>query len=265
MRSLLLSLTVVLLCVIVTFSALNAVGVQKETASAAAGICLGAFPYFHKALQRYSTRPLPALARDQVVSLELYAMPTGVLVTYGALVGLALSQGLGVVIGIITALAAVMAGQQPSPAFMMLQLPFTLLAAYLIGRWIGVRSRRRKAWIVTAVSAIVASIEHIGRLLLFSSEEYLSTFGEERTAAVTGRNWIGSIVLWTAVGLIGFARGRKIRLARYAEYLLRKLPVATRDAVLSLLHDEVASLAEKKEAGPARRISAEQAKPEPRP
>jgi hypothetical protein len=55
------------------------------------------------------------------------------------------------------------------------------------------------------------------------------------------REWIFSLIVWNVLALLGFWRGRRIQLRRYADYLLKRVPPETRQDVLSLLRDEVAT------------------------
>lgn len=246
MKNLALSLAIVSVFVILTFSALSLLHVPQEIAGSAAGIFLGAMPYVHKVVERRSKRPLPVLARDQVVSLESFAMPHAILFFYATLVGLAATQGVGVLGGFI---AAITSGGNDLPfqaaAGLLLLLQFPL--AYLVGKWIGIRSGPRGILVLMLVFAVVVSAEHSFRLLWASDEEFQELFGEARTAELILLQWGAGLVIWSSIGLLGFWRGRRVRLARYADYLLKKLPAETRNTVLLLLRDEVAALASKED------------------
>lgn len=242
MKSLLLALAAVSLSVVATFVALNALGVQKELAGSAAGIFLGAIPYIHKRFERFSKRPIPALTREAVVTLKSYALPNLVLFVYASLIAIGASQVIGGV-GIAVAMAAVSVADMALPVAGLLLAPIQLAIAFVIGRWIGVRSRRRGVLIVLAVFFLSITFEHVLRLKMFDDAEFAAAFGVERSPWLVIGQWGGGVLLWWSIALLGFWRGRRRRLIQYADYLLRKLPPDTRDTVLLLLRDEVAAVA----------------------
>jgi hypothetical protein len=241
MKSLLLALAAVSFAVIATFAALNALQVQKEIAGSAAGVFLGALPYVHKRFERYAKTPIPALKRDAVVTFDSFALPDLVLFVYATFVAIAASQLIGGFSLAITEGAAAF-DNMAAPVAGLLSAPLQLFTAFVIGRWVGVRSGRRGVLIVVTAFGVSISAEHVLRLVFMSDTEFAATFGVDRTVVIVLAQWGGGIVLWTLLALFGFWRGRKRRLSQYADYLLRKLPPETRDTVLLLLREEVARL-----------------------
>ena len=247
MKALVLSLVIVFGCVVATFAALSALNVPKELAGSASGIFLGVVPYVHRTLDRRSKQPTPALQRDSVLPLDDFALPYTILGVYGILVGIGVTQIISALGGIAGAMVAVGVAENHDagimPTAILVQLPSQLLVVYLVGRWIGVRSRPLGWVVATAVAFAVVGVEHVARLVWMTDAEFLELFGQARTVGMVALQWLAGTVLFWCFATLGFWRGRRSRVFRYAEYLLRKLPPQTRDTVLALLRDEVAAVA----------------------
>jgi hypothetical protein len=104
----------------------------------------------------------------------------------------------------------------------------------------GVRSGDKGIWISIVVFSLIVSAEHLVRLFVLS-KEVRETIGATKPA-IAWIQWGAGLIIWNVIGLLGFWRGRRIQLRRYADYLLKKVTRATRGTVLSLLRDEVAAL-----------------------
>ncbi len=241
MRSLLLALGAVSLTVVATFAALSALQVPKEIAGSAAGAFLGAIPYVHKQFERRAKSPILAFRRDAIVTFDSFALPNYVLVVYGTFVAFAVSQVIGGFSVAIAESAATFEGMA-TPVAGLLSAPLQMFIVFAMGRWIGVRSGRLGVLIVLTVFVLSVSAEHILRLAYMDDRAFATAFGVDRTSMIMLAQWGGGVVLWTIFGLLGFWRGRRRRLSQYADYLLRKLPPATRDTVLLLLREEVTRL-----------------------
>ena len=237
MKTLLFALGIVIAGVILTFALLSALKVPKEFAGSASSFFLGAIPYVHGQIDRRSKKPLPAFSKEQVVPFKGFVLPSGIVLCYSILLGLAAFQIPGVIAGFVTGIADIEEAKMAVIA--LAAVPLQLVFCYLVARWIGVRSNAKGIWLTLIVFTVLVSTEHVTRLFL--PEEFRASIGAN-TPWVAWFQWIGGLVIWNAVGLIGFWRGRRIQLRRYADYLLNKVTPDTRLAVLSLLRDEVAAV-----------------------
>jgi hypothetical protein len=107
-----------------------------------------------------------------------------------------------------------------------------VIGLYLIGRWLGARSR----------SNVVISLGGIATALAISKLFIISTtipddFKADLIRIITFQTLVYFVVCLGA-SAVGFWRGRNRRLAEYIGYLLSVLPAASRAALLSLAEDE---------------------------
>ena len=173
------------------------------------------------------------------------------LLAYASLITLGVMNAIGFVAGAASALLGDGLDEANLRAVLPAVLLLTLPVAYLTGRWLGVRSGRLGAVVVIATFVIVASVEQLVRWFVMSDEEFLQVFGQGRELSTIILHWLSGIVFFSVIGLVGFWRGRRMRLMRYADYLLRKLPHSTRDTLLSLMRDEVLALSKQPHRGAA--------------
>jgi hypothetical protein len=231
MKPLLLALVLILVCVLVTFSLLSALSVPKEFAASAGTIWGGALPWLHKKLDI-------AVSKKHIVSLEEFALPGGVVLCYAIVLAVAALQA-PMLLGIFSGLQE----NNAKRVVMFSAIPLALLFAYLVARWIGVRSSPNGIWFLL-VAFTVAVIADQTATLFFLPSEHLEPI-EEESSLLDWRQWVVWLLFWNIIALIGFWRGRRIQLRRYIDYLLTKLPSNTRHDVLSLLRDEVQRLKQK--------------------
>jgi hypothetical protein len=245
MKTLLFALGIVITGVIVTFGLLSALAVPKELAGSASSIFLGAIPYVHGQIDRRSKQPLPAFSKEHVVAFEGFVLPSGLVLCYAFLLGLVAFQLPGVIAGLVVRFFVGMSGADQMIQLALAMIPLQIVLCYLVARWIGIRSNSKGIWLLITVFTVLVCLEHVFRLFVSS----------EIRAALSANNkmvaWLqlgGGLVIWNVVGLVGFARGRKIQLRRYADYLLKKVEAGTRLTVLSLLRDEVSAIRFKPDA-----------------
>jgi hypothetical protein len=247
MKPLLLALAIVFAGVVVTFWLLSALAVPQGIAGSASSIFLGAISYVHKQLDIRSKRPIPAFSKDKIVDLKGFVLPGAVVLCYGLLLGFAALEGVGAFGGLI---AGVFDSQMKGDAALMVSmvsLPLQVFCGYLVARWIGVRSGDKGIWIVVIVFSLAISADHLLRLFVLS-KELRETLGSTKPA-IAWMQWGVGLIIWNVLGLLGFWRGRRIQLRRYADYLLAKVTGETRGTVLSLLRDEVAAISLKTNQG----------------
>lgn len=243
MRNLFLSLAIVIASVIGSYLVLIATGVQKELAQPIASVFLGVLPIAHKALERRSRKGAALFARSTVVSYANFKLPHPVVFVYAAIATFVGQQGLSVV-----ALGVMLWGldeyrvNTPDIPVLPMLVPLLLvqvIVAYLVARWVGVRSGRFGFLHIFVAFGLVVSVEHSVRFMMLATNNWSAFYGAKPTFAMLIATWWSSLVMWWLIGAVGFLRGRYVRPARYANYLLRKLPAPTRSVVIDLLYDEV--------------------------
>lgn len=253
MKPLLLALVIVFAGVVVTFWLLSALSVPQGIAGSASSVFLGAISYVHKQLDIRSKRPIPAFSKNKIVDLKEFILPNAVVFCYGLLLGFAAIEGLGAFAGLI---AGVFDSQMKGNTVLMVSyvsLPLQMFCAFLVARWIGVRSGRKGIWFVIIVFSLAISADHLLRIFVLSKEVREALGATD--PATAWMQWGAGLIIWNVIGLLGFWRGRRIQLRRYADYLLTKVTSDTRGTVLSLLRDEVAAINLRATQGPAAAMS----------
>jgi hypothetical protein len=239
-KPLLLALGIVFAGVVVTFWLLSALAVPQAIAGSASSVFLGAISYVHKQLDIRSKRPIPAFSKNKIVDLKDFILPDAVVLCYGLLLLFAALEGLSVFSGVVAGVFDSEMKSDTTLIAMVVILPLQIFCGYLFARWIGVRSGDKGIWFVIIVFSLVISADHLLRIFTMS-KELRETLGAT-TPAKAWMQWGEGLIIWNVVGLLGFWRGRRIQLRRYADYLLTKVTSETRGTVLSLLRDEVAAI-----------------------
>ena len=111
--------------------------------------------------------------------------------------------------------------------------PVMIFCAYLLGRWIGTRCSRR---------GIIAVLLAIGSTAIMLTYDLLSPDEDELEPSEMVLDLLRFPFLIGA-GLIGYWRGQKYRLSRYLHYLMKVLPLETRDTVIQLAFEEAQKVA----------------------
>jgi hypothetical protein len=118
--------------------------------------------------------------------------------------------------------------------------PLKLFAGFLVGRWIGMRSRSG-SW------ALMLAVAIIGALLLPLAMGIIATTwggapGNRYPVATVAALSISSAEFALA-GIVGVWRGHSRRLAGYMEYLLSVLPPESRETLVYLAYEEAKRVA----------------------
>ena len=183
------------------------------------------------------------------------------MVLYGALALWTLGQAAGGLAGLVLSVVLQPYHDGPPPARLLLAMAvigptmLTIFAAYFVGRWIGTRCLRRGIVAIVLVAVLTAVGAVAVDVLATTDEYYREMFDAERLSPAHILTRVALVSFNILVpGLIGYWRGRKLRLSKYLHYLLGVLPAETRDTVVDLAFEE----AQKVAAG------ADKARPQPR-
>jgi hypothetical protein len=118
-----------------------------------------------------------------------------------------------------------------------------LFGMYLIGRWLGKRSKAGAIASVGSV-AIAILIEKCSLGFFLYGGVIVFVPGEEPPSLLfILSSMVAGTLLFAAVAALGFWRGRRHRLAAYLQFLLSAIPDSERVALLSLAEEEVFKMA----------------------
>jgi hypothetical protein len=241
MKNVVISVLVVFVLGAVVVATLSISEITKEAAKPIAGSLVAAIPAVHQLLQQRGSRLSLSARKRGVVGRRGYAMPLVMLALYGILIVLGVSELASFSAGFAAGIAGV-AKERVVYIVVLAMIP-TMMSAYLVGTWIGVRSESKGLFAILAVALAVPSIDRVLDLVLMSRRD-LSTFLHSTTTtdlllipvAVNG-------VLIGVPAVFGYWRGRVVQSSRYFAYLLRALPEESRDALVNLATDEAKRLA----------------------
>jgi hypothetical protein len=130
-------------------------------------------------------------------------------------------------------------------------LMFTILTAYLVGRWVGTRCSRHGVGTILLIALLTAIGSVAIDVLTVPDEDYKELFKNERAdflpilVRITGTTFTMSVS-----ALIGYWRGHRPRLSKYLNYLLGILPAETRNTVVGLAFDEAQRVASQTSVAP---------------
>jgi uncharacterized membrane protein YtjA (UPF0391 family) len=151
----------------VVVATLSMFKVTEEAAKPFAGILPLAIPAVHQLLQQSGSHLSLSPRKRGLVDRRGYALPLWMLALYGVLIVLAvfeLMSGLTGIAGTSAGLAKEKLAYVGTPGL----IP-TMMVAYLVGRWIGIRSQSKGLFVVLAVAFFVPFIESSTRPCFYES------------------------------------------------------------------------------------------------
>jgi hypothetical protein len=238
MRSLILALVVASVAAVLAFVLLVTFGMDKDLAKTAATVVVGLFPAVHKSLDR------PFERRDEnlvsLPSFEQFCTRPSALFAYAIAVLLAFRSATQYVIGL--AAGAQMADPSLLDAEVMRiasvgQVVSVPAAHYLVGRWIGIRSRRHGFTVAVSSALVAQGSVNVIDVLRLESGQFSDLFG----VLPTGTNVLLGFLMAALVVLlpasVGYEVGSRRRVAEYLWYLVRRTLPADRQAIVELAHE----------------------------
>ncbi len=110
---------------------------------------------------------------------------------------------------------------------------------YLVGRWTGEKSRDKGI-----IALLLATVLYF--LVLFilntSSVGFKAYMEMMSDANLVLSDVIFGVLFFWGIGLIGYWRGRRLRVSKYLSYLMQSLPIDTREAFVDLAYSETVAL-----------------------
>ncbi|MCY4515588.1 MAG: hypothetical protein OXC69_10750 [Candidatus Tectomicrobia bacterium] len=195
----------------------------------------------HQTLKERSNRPRFTTEPTTPVTLAAYALPWHLLYVYGTLIFLAVTSLLSGFGGFLAAAAGI--GRNAFPVILTITGGLGgLFVAFLLGRWVGLRSGASptSGVLITMVALATAlSVEKAFSFIVMPEDLFLQIYVAEPTPQLLLKGIAGGLLLYGIFGLLGYWRGRTIRAGNYLHFLLKRLPEETRRSLMALVYEEV--------------------------
>jgi hypothetical protein len=139
----------------------------------------------------------------QLPSLEGFAIPWGRMLLFATALYFGVPNITSFIAGVLA--GGVSDGDQATTSgmFLMINLPMAVIGAFLIGKWVGVRSDGNGLWVMLVAIALGCSAMHLFDYIFLPADEYLQVLSRSRFHRCSvfggggGRNWCGiSIICW---------------------------------------------------------------------
>lgn len=203
---------------------------------------LSGVPHIADLLERRQAKKSLAPGHETAIpSLQGYAISWHFMALYGAIILFAVTQigsGLG---GLIAGAALPFSETMSESAAAIILITSSIVAitgAYFLGRWIGTRSGSFGILAVVVMVALASFVSRALDYMFLSPEEFELIFGFEVSPLEIAIQYLIGVAILSAVGLIGYWRGRRRRLSKYLNYLFGILPQDTRQILVGLAFDE---------------------------
>jgi hypothetical protein len=255
MRSLAISLAIVVAMAAALFGLFHVFGVVDKVAGPIASSALGFITFVHdqvdKALSSGKSRVTPGIVPVDEFTIRwpwMLVYATSILVAIFELIALIFlkpgvyfasmvdSHRLGLdPVQLAVGLTAVMS------------LPTICWCVFLLGRWVGIRSARAGYWILP-VSILLSRALELGLVYFEGPEERAFLMGYFNGALPAGAvlNGLGgSVAVVAGMALIGVWRGNRIRFGAYFNSLLARVSGATKNTLLAMTYEEARALTPK--------------------
>jgi hypothetical protein len=229
---------------LLTFKGLQSIGLSDRWSDLGLPTWWVAFNYVRQLLERgklHTWRIAPA--PDDLVRYESFHSPWYELLLYGAFI-----LGAGVELGgFIAGFFGSWADENASlPSLAIVASVFwTPLVLFFIGTLIGTQSDRFSILILLGVAVLGRFLGTTTDFLLVESHRFEMLFKHDKTLAyyflVLAIGSLYSVIVAGTFGLLGFWRGRRVRLGRYLQFLLQKLPPTERKALIDMAYEEASA------------------------
>jgi hypothetical protein len=236
-KTLAISFLVCLLAAALCYLGLDAVGVSSDVAKTVSLVALGAFPKLREALLEIEAAKSSG-APPGLRPLDEYELTRTRCLLYVAAVGFSLMTFISGLGGVLAGLISTgLEHAATSAGLLVLMLGYPVL--FLCGRWLGQRCRATPFLVALAAAAAIKTLGVLFDLALMSPEAFQELFGFSMSDPYTHAiRWLLGFCLFAVPLLLGVLVGRRQRLNVYLAYLLRKLPVDSRNALVELAYEE---------------------------
>ena len=241
MRNILIALLFTSVIILVCFFLCRFFGLPTENAINISGVMAAVFIAIHQTIEKLESKS-QGVKKKNIVKIKQFGYPWYLMVIYGAISVWVISSFGAFTSGVIGA-AIGFSIEISLKASILYMFFFTVVALYLIGRWVGVKSLSFGVTTVLLVGLIHSFIENFANWY-FSPDHVYSLFfgGIERNIYFLFITIIGGWFIRAPVLLIGYWRGKQIRQVAYFQYLINVIPDESRDTIFELAHEEVCNL-----------------------
>lgn len=197
-------------------------------------------------------------AKMAIRSFEGFSISFPAAIAFGAIVAIAVINLSGAFVGFIAGAIGAVAhiGEDAEGDLLRTasigNIPIICIGFYLFGRWLGARTRKHGLYAVGLAVLIASVTTRLADFFLLPAETWRSLFRMDAGVRQLLLLIAMQVALIAGPTLLGFWRGRKMRLSRYMAYLLSALPEETRDSLLDLAYEEVKQKVAAQRAAPPR-------------
>ena len=246
MKNILIALIAAAMMVFVSFTLLRLSGVSKGLAMNACGVVAAVFVVIHQELEKRKATKNQIFVTKSIVQFDSFGTPWYLMIIYGTILtftasslGGGTSGALGGAMGLDIEHSLIV-----STVYMFF---FTLIGHYFVGKWIGVKCIGLGVWTAILVAFLHSAIENSLTWAFASDGAFSLYFGDSprSTWFVVVLIVSGSLIRIPFVAL-GYWRGRHSRLSAYFQYLLKQVPMETRNTIVTLAYDEASTHESKK-------------------
>jgi hypothetical protein len=182
-----------------------------------------------------------------IYKYDKFAISWPVTVAYGTVILVAFAELLSFVAGVLLAVFPEEENLKgPPQAVFALVLPSTLIAGYLVGRWIGSRAGPFGLIAIFCVAALAAIFGKCIDFAVISTEDFVKLYDDQKDFAAFLEHVPFAALSFLVSGLLGFWRGRRMRLTKYLRYLFSILPRETTDTLLALAYEEAQKISSRR-------------------
>jgi len=175
--------------------------------------------------------------KDAIPSLDGYSISWPLLAAYGMIIFLSVVETTSLLNGVVAEGSG--ANEKGAVAIVSISgLPLLILIGYLVGRWIGARSRNHGILAVLTAAFLTAAVDKALTAYFIPAEGFREVFGSEKTVTILLTQTGGLFILLSSSALIGYWRGKGMRLLKYLQFLLAILPSDTSAALVDLAVQE---------------------------
>jgi len=221
--TLLISVAIAVVGIIIVFFVLSLVGLDKSIAGTAAKAIIGGIPYLRDSLDKSGLLRARRTHRT-VLSFDGFGLSPQKLILNGTLILFAAMNLSAALVGVARAGSAL--------DFKTIALVATIVVyptIFLVGRWVGRRSVSKGLLAIFLICVFGRVASSLLDLTLMSTKELTSYTGMSVWQQI-----VLGVVLLSAVGCLGYWRGRRQRLAAYLTYLLGRVSADRREAIVKL-------------------------------
>lgn len=239
MKNLATAFVIVLGASSVVFLVLSTFGIQDKIAGPISSTLFGAITYVSQVLDKGKSGL--ALFPAGVVDFSKFFIKFYLLIGYVSILLFSVME-LSSAIGGLVAAAFATELSNLHPILVGSSLGINFVSVFLLGRWVGKRSSRLPFLVIIVSCVIAEAIGHASDFVMLPDDDYEQVVGLSKNLVNLSLMILGGSILFSVVGLIGCWRGRARRMAEYLNYLLKRIPSATRDTLVAIAYEEARRL-----------------------